>query len=64
MARTPKTKPTESAKKAPAKKAAPKKEIPKTEPKAEVKESPKKVYGTYMDENGTIDWDKLKALLK
>ena len=47
MARTPKAKPTESAKKAPAKKAASKKEVPK------------KAYGTYMDKNGTIDWDKL-----
>ena len=64
MVKTLKTKPTESVKKAPAKKATPKKETPKIEPKAEVKESPKKAYGKYMDENGTIDWDKLKALLK
>lgn len=64
MTKTPKAKPTNPVKKAPTKKAAPKKETPKTEPKAEVEESPKKPYGTYMDENGTIDWDKLKALLK
>ncbi len=57
MARTPKAKPTESAKKAPAKKVSIKSEEPKIEPI-------KKTYGTYMDENGVIDWDKLKALLK
>lgn len=57
MAKTPKAKPTESAKKAPAKKVSIKNEEPKIEPV-------KKTYGTYMDENGVIDWDKLKASLK
>lgn len=64
MVKTLKTKPTEPIKNISVKKATPKKETPKSEPKAEVNESPKKPYGTYMDENGTIDWDKLKALLK
>ena len=52
MVKTLKTKPTEPIKNISVKKATPK------------KETPKKPYGTYMDENGTIDWDKLKALLK
>ena len=57
MARTPKAKTTETIKKTSVKKAV----IKKTEePKAE----PVKTHGTYMDENGVIDWDKLKALLK
>jgi hypothetical protein len=58
MARTPKAKTTETTKKTSVKKAVVKKtEEPKAEPE-------KKTHGTYMDENGVIDWDKLKALLK
>ena len=57
MARTPKAKTTETTKKTSVKKAVVKTEEPKAEPE-------KKTHGTYMDENGVIDWDKLKALLK
>jgi hypothetical protein len=56
MARTPKAKTTETTKKTSVKKAVVKTEEPKAEPV--------KTHGTYMDENGVIDWDKLKALLK
>lgn len=46
--------------KAPAKKPAKK----PVEKKEEKKEPPKKASLGYMDEQGNIDWDKLKNLLK
>ena len=62
MAKTPKAKTNEPTKKASVKKAIVEKAVVQTEePKAE---PVKKTHGTYMDENGVIDWDKLKALLK